>query len=107
GFDVVHAHFGLSAWPALAVSARVRALTVHGTDLRHPRTRLATRAVLPLMDLPAAVSVSLAHELPGRSARRRARVLPCGVDLVRFRALPRTQARDELGLEPDGPYLLF
>ena len=39
-FDVVHAHFGLTAWPALAVPARVRALTVHGTDLRHPRTRL-------------------------------------------------------------------
>ena len=38
-FDVVHAHFGLTAWPALAVPARVRALTVHGTDVRHPRTR--------------------------------------------------------------------
>ncbi|MFI4985668.1 MAG: hypothetical protein ACHQAV_06775, partial [Solirubrobacterales bacterium] len=23
-FDVVHAHFGLTAWPALAVAARVR-----------------------------------------------------------------------------------
>src|SRR4051794_31017237 len=42
--DVVHAHFGLSAWPALAVPARVRALTVHGTDVRHPRTRLLTAA---------------------------------------------------------------
>ena len=48
--DVVHAHFGLSAWPALAVKAKVRALTVHGTDIHHPRTRQATRAVLPLMD---------------------------------------------------------
>ena len=106
--DVVHAHFGLTAWPALAVPARVRALTVHGTDLRHPRTRLATRAVLPLMDLPAAVSAPLAQRAPGPPARARARsVLPCGVDLVRFRALPRAQARAELGLEPDGPYLLF
>jgi teichuronic acid biosynthesis glycosyltransferase TuaC len=35
-FDVVHAHFGLTAWPALAIPARVRALTVHGTDVRHP-----------------------------------------------------------------------
>ena len=50
-FDVVHAHFGLSAWPALAVRARARALTVHGTDVHHPRTRAATRAVLPFMDL--------------------------------------------------------
>ena len=105
--DVVHAHFGLTAWPALAVPTRVRALTVHGTDLRHPRTRIATRAVLPLIDLLAAVSASLAQELPGEAARRRARVLPCGVDLERFRPLDRTRARAELGLEPGRPYLLF
>jgi teichuronic acid biosynthesis glycosyltransferase TuaC len=105
-FDVVHAHFGLTAWPALAVPARVRALTVHGTDLRHPRTRLATRAVLPFVDLLAAVSASLARELPG-AASARAQVLPCGVDVERFRQLPRRQARAELGLDADRPYLLF
>ena len=106
-FDVVHAHFGLTAWPALAVPARVHALTVHGTDLRHPRTRLATRAALPLIDLLAAVSAPLAHELPGRAARRRAQVLPCGVDVECFRPLDRRRARAELGLSPGRPYLLF
>ncbi len=106
-FDVVHAHFGLTAWPALAVPARVRALTVHGTDVRHPRTRVATAAVLPLIDLLAAVSASLVRELPGRAARRRAQVLPCGVDLERFHPIPREQARAELGLDPERPYVLF
>jgi teichuronic acid biosynthesis glycosyltransferase TuaC len=106
-FDVVHAHFGLTAWPALAVRARVRALTVHGTDVRHPRTRPLTAAVLPLMDIVAAASAALARELPGRRARRRAQVLPCGVDLDRFHALPRARARAELGLDPESPYLLF
>ena len=38
-FDVVHAHFGLSGWPALAVPARTRVVTLHGTDLRHPRSQ--------------------------------------------------------------------
>jgi teichuronic acid biosynthesis glycosyltransferase TuaC len=106
-FDVVHAHFGLTAWPSLTVPARVRALTVHGSDVRHPRTRIATTAVLPWIDLLGAVSASLAHELPGRAARRRALVLPCGVDLERFRPLPRAEARAELGLDPGAPYLLF
>jgi glycosyltransferase involved in cell wall biosynthesis len=105
-FDVVHAHFGLTAWPALAVPTRVRALTVHGTDVRHPRTRLATRAVLPLIDLLAAVSAELAAELPGAGPRR-AQVLPCGVDIERFRPMSRAQARAELGLHPERPYLLF
>ncbi len=105
--DVVHAHFGLAAWPGLAAPARVRGLTVHGTDVRHPRTRVATRAALPLMDLVAAPTEELARELPGRAARRRAQVLPCGVDVERFRSLPRAEARAALGLDPAAPCLLF
>jgi teichuronic acid biosynthesis glycosyltransferase TuaC len=105
--DIVHAHYGLTAWPALAVPARVHALTVHGNDMRHPRTRMITGAALGKINLLAAVSSSLALELPGRRARARAQVLPCGVDLERFHPLPRAQARDELGLDPGKPYLLF
>jgi teichuronic acid biosynthesis glycosyltransferase TuaC len=106
-FEVVHAHFGLTAWPALAVRAQGRALTVHGTDVRHPRTRLVTRAVLPTVGLLAAVSDALVQEIPVRRARARAQVLPCGVDLERFQPLPRAQARAELRLDPQGPYVLF
>jgi glycosyltransferase involved in cell wall biosynthesis len=106
GFDVVHAHFGLTAWPALAVPARVRALTVHGTDVSHPRTRLATRAVMPLIDLPAAVSRELAGRVPG-AAHRAVAVLPCGVDLGRFHPASRAEARAALGLDAAVRYLLF
>jgi teichuronic acid biosynthesis glycosyltransferase TuaC len=105
-FDVVHAHFGLTAWPAFAVSARARALTFHGTDLVHPRTRIASRLVLPAIALPAAVSSALVSRIPGRAAARAA-VLPCGVDVERFRPLPREQARAALSLDPQRAYLLF
>jgi len=106
-FDVVHAHFGLTAWPALAVKARARALTVHGTDLSHPRTRLATWAALPTVGLLGAVSAALIQEIPGRRARARAQVLPCGVDMERFRPIPRERARAELGLDAVQPCVLF
>jgi glycosyltransferase involved in cell wall biosynthesis len=105
--DVVHAHFGLTAGPSLAVPARVHALTVHGTDLSHPRTRLLTAAALPRIDLLAAVSRELVAELPGERARRRAHVLPCGVDIERFKPIARAAARAELGLDAAGRYLLF
>lgn len=106
-FDVVHAHFGLTAWPSLAVPARVHALTVHGTDLRHPRTRLLTAAALPSIDLLAAASPALLEELPTARARDRALVLPCGVDTGRFRPIARALARTDLRLDPGGRYLLF
>jgi glycosyltransferase involved in cell wall biosynthesis len=152
-FDVVHAHFGLTAWPALVVRGAPHVVTFHGTDLVHPRTRRLSRAALPFLDLAATVSASLLRELPcpgtptatgaasggsagsgarpplhrrgpGGSAapagsgarlplrrrgaaRPRVAVLPCGVDLGRFRPLPRREARVRLGLDPAGPYLLF
>src|SRR6476619_7034340 len=43
-FDIVHAHFGLTAWPALAVDAGHRLVTLHGNDLYHPRSRPITTA---------------------------------------------------------------
>lgn len=106
-FDVVHAHFGLTAWPALALRGAPHVVTFHGTDLAHPRSGRLSRAVVPLVTLAATVSASLAELIPGAGVRRRVAVLPCGVDLGRFRPLPRREARERLGLDPDGRYLLF
>jgi glycosyltransferase involved in cell wall biosynthesis len=106
-YDVVHAHFGLSAWPALAARGAARAVTLHGTDLVHPRSRAITLAALPMLDLVATVSEPLATRLPGWALRGQTAVLPCGVDLERFRAIPRAEARRALGLEPGGRYVLF
>jgi teichuronic acid biosynthesis glycosyltransferase TuaC len=106
-FDIVHAHFGLTAWPALALRGTKHAVTLHGTDLRHPRSKRITRAALPLLDLVAAVSPELAREVPGAGGRRQVAVLPCGVDLDRFAPIPRVEARERLGLPPDEPCLLF
>jgi teichuronic acid biosynthesis glycosyltransferase TuaC len=106
-FDVVHAHFGLTAWPALSVRARARVLTLHGTDVRHPRTRQLTRAVVGRMTVVAAASASLLEEVPGRERAGAQAVLPCGVDLGRLRRIDRAEARAALGLDPTGRYLLF
>jgi glycosyltransferase involved in cell wall biosynthesis len=105
-YDVIHAHFGLSAWPALALRGAPHAVTLHGTDVRHPRTGRLTRAVLPALDLVATVSSALDAELGPRGGRRRA-VLPCGVATDRFRPIPRSEARRRLGLDPGRPRLLF
>jgi teichuronic acid biosynthesis glycosyltransferase TuaC len=107
-FDIVHAHFGLSAWPARAVPARGRVVTLHGTDLEHPRSRAITLAGLRSSDIVGVTSPALAQRIP-RWARspKHVRVLPCGVDLGRFTRIDRRDARARLGLDPDGRYVLF
>ncbi len=97
-FDVVHAHFGLTLWPARAVRADVHAVTLHGTDLAHPVSRALTLAGLRGAELPAVVSAPLAARVPGWSVRRRPTILPCGVATDRFRPLSRAGARAKLGL---------
>ncbi|HEY4278749.1 MAG TPA: glycosyltransferase [Conexibacter sp.] len=106
-FDVVHAHFGLTAWPSLVLRGAPHLVTFHGTDLAHPRSGRLSRAVVPLVTLPATVSAALAALVPGAGVTRRVAVLPVGVDTRRFRPLPRAEARASLGLDPNGRYVLF
>ena len=106
-FDVVHAHFGLTAWPAMFAPGRRRVVTLHGTDLAHPRSRAITLAALRRYDLTATVSSALAERVPRWAWPREVAVLPCGVDTGRFYPMPRAGARSALGLDPNERYLLF
>ncbi|HEX5713059.1 MAG TPA: glycosyltransferase [Solirubrobacterales bacterium] len=109
-FDLVHAHYGLAAWCARLAGARPLLITFHGTDVRHPVVgplshRLAWRA-----DLISAVSRALFEPEDGRPGLPPvpgSAVLPCGPALDRFVPIPRTEARAELGLDPDGRFLFF
>ena len=106
-FDVVHAHFGLSAWPAASVPAAVHGVTLHGTDLHHPRSRAITLAALPFLDLVGPVSDELMTRIPRGLVRGRLEVLPTGVATDRFHPIPRPEARRALGLDARGRYVLF
>jgi glycosyltransferase involved in cell wall biosynthesis len=110
-FDLVHAHYGLAGWSALAVRGAPHIVTFHGTDLSHPVVGRLSRALARRIDLPAPVSASLARlpgrGLPGAGSSFRAAVLPVGVNLDRFGRRDRAEARGRLGLDPDGRYLLF
>jgi teichuronic acid biosynthesis glycosyltransferase TuaC len=104
-FDVVHAHFGLTAWPALAADAHKRLVTLHGNDVYHPRSRRITAPALRRVDLVGVPTPGFAAKVP--RAGKTIAILPCGIDVERFRPLDRAAARKQLGLKPDGRYLLF
>jgi glycosyltransferase involved in cell wall biosynthesis len=110
-FDLVHAHYGLVGWCAQRAGARPLVVTFHGTDVRHRVVGRLSRRLAQRIDLVAGVSRALFGPesgrrglplVPGGSA-----VLPCGVDVERFRPEPRADARERLGLEANGRYLLF
>ena len=109
-FDLVHAHYGLSGWVARLAGARPLLVTFHGTDVRHPVVGPLSRWLAWRADLASAVSRALFFEEDGRPGLPPvpgSAVLPCGPELDRFGQSPRAAAREALGLDPAGRYLLF
>jgi glycosyltransferase involved in cell wall biosynthesis len=109
-YDLVHAHYGLTGWCCAAAGARPLAVTFHGTDVRHRAVGPLSRRLQHRIELSAGVSSGLFTRESGRAglgARRKVAVLPCGVDLARFRPASRAEARRRLGLDEAGRYLLF
>ena len=107
-FDVVHVHFGLVAWPALLAGLRPLVVTLHGNDLLHPKSKPVTRAALPL-HRPARRGLARVQRerARARAARGAWRSSRAASTSTRFRPIPRAEARERLGLDPAGPYLLF
>ncbi|MFL5898041.1 MAG: glycosyltransferase [Solirubrobacterales bacterium] len=109
-FDLVHAHYGLAGWVAKLAGARPLIVTFHGTDVRHHLVGHLSRRLVWRIDLVAGVSRALFEPEDGRPGLPpvpASAVLPCGPDLRRFEPIPRAQARQALGLEPEGRFLFF
>jgi glycosyltransferase involved in cell wall biosynthesis len=86
-------------------------VTFHGTDVRHRVVGPLSRRLAGRIELVAGASAALFAEEAGRPGlplgAGAIAVLPCGADLDRFAPRPRAEARERLGLDPGGRYLLF
>lgn len=118
-FDLVHAHYGLTGYLAVQQDRLPVVITFHGDDLlgtpapsggltwksrvaRALGRRAARRARANII-----VSEGMRDHLPDAVTRREAVVLPLGVDLERFRPLPREECCSRLRLDPSRFRLLF
>jgi glycosyltransferase involved in cell wall biosynthesis len=107
-YDVVHAHYGLTGWVARRAKAKPLVVTYHGTDLRHEKVRKWSRRLAKKADQAAVVSAELGNELADiKKLKRPVAVLPTGVNLDRAKPLDRTQCRNQLGIDPEGSFVLF
>lgn len=103
GFDLVHAHYGLTAAVAATQARCPVVATFHGSDLYIPWQRAVSRLAMARIRQPIFVS----ERLRRRSGTQRGEVIPCGVDTRLFRPLERAEARRELGWRQDRNVVLF
>lgn len=103
-YDLVHAHYGLSAFIAI-LQNRVKVIaTFHGSDIHNPIVRLFSFITTIYTEKNIFVSKNLMNKL---LIRRKSIIIPCGVDISKFYPIDKNTARTELGLLTGEKYVLF
>jgi glycosyltransferase involved in cell wall biosynthesis len=99
-YDIVHAHYGLSAFPACCRFRSPLVVTLHGGDVLGPTVQgRLSRFICRFADAVIVVSEEIRKRIPGI-------VIPCGVDLTVFKPYDRAEARSRLRL-PKHKYLVL
>ncbi|MHB1127159.1 MAG: glycosyltransferase [Bacillota bacterium] len=116
--EIIHAHYifptGLIALAARMVTGKPLVVTAHGTDVhlglrRNKILSLLYRMILNRSRVVITVSQDLANLLAERFslAPEKVRVINCGVDTGLFRPGDRQEARQQAGIQPGVPVVLF
>ena len=100
-FDVVHAHYGVTAVATIFRWKVPLVMTLHGSDALVGKIQpTISRFLSRIASATIVVSKTIAAKIPGD-------IIPCGVDLGCFEPKDRLAARQRLGLDPKRRYLLF
>jgi glycosyltransferase involved in cell wall biosynthesis len=115
--DILHAHYTLCGWSAvLARSRKPVILSLMGSDalgeFKNPgKTKFSSKLIvlLTLLIQPFVQSIiSKSANINKRVYRKNiTRIIPNGIDLVKFKPDNKLQFKEELGLEADKKYVLF
>jgi glycosyltransferase involved in cell wall biosynthesis len=94
-FDVVHAHYGLSAMMASFAGARPLVVSLMGSDVYGPLWLLWLVKFFSVFFWPSVIVKS--EQMMNRLGVEHAKVIPNGVDLNLFREISREEARIKMG----------
>ena len=93
-YDFIHAHYGLSG---LLASLQFRVpvvLTLHGSDVNQPFTRIFSKIASFLARKVIVVSQKMMAKL--KSSNPEVKVIPCGVSMELFKPMKKERARRKL-----------
>lgn len=103
-FDIVHAHYGISAIMATLASRKRIVVSLMGSDLFQNRV---LQILLQLFHRycwkPTIVKSQQMAETLGKGSR----IIPNGVDMERFKEIDKVKAKSDLGLDFDAKIILF
>jgi teichuronic acid biosynthesis glycosyltransferase TuaC len=114
-YDLIHAHYGFTGIVAATQRSLPVVVTFHGTDVlgrpyAGPYRRIFGRVERRLSQLLArrvAHAAVVSSLMQSMLRAPRATTVPMGIDVERFALLPRSQAREQLGLDADAPIVIF
>ena len=103
--DIVHAHFGLSAITAELQSLVPVVTTFHNGETLNWHVNL----ISSLMSLRAKHVIYVAQHIRDLSyfKARHYSIIPCGVPMEQMTIVPQSEARRQLGWDPNKKYILF
>jgi glycosyltransferase involved in cell wall biosynthesis len=104
-YDLIHAHHVYAGVIARTQWRVPVVVTHHGSEVIAEGALL--RGLCKAITCLADGSISVSQEVADALNHPRVTVIPCGIDMDRFRPMPREQARAQLGLPSDRTYLLY
>jgi len=102
-YDIVHAHYGLTALAARFANSAPRVLTLYGSDVNVAWQRWVTRMSWD----GYAARMYVSSRLAARAHDPAGIIIPNGVDFRRFTPGDRDAARSVLGARPEDRLVLF
>lgn len=102
--DVVHAHYGLSSLFANLQRMVPVVTTYHGSDINEPLVLPFSKMAIWLSAFNIFVSQSIIDIV---RPKKKYALVPCGISLEDYPLVEKIEARKEMGLKPEGKYVLF
>lgn len=104
-YDVVHAHYSLSAIVAILAGAKPLVISLMGSDVLEHSCRI--KIFLFFFRRFCSSIIVKTHEMAERLGDEHTMVIPNGVDTEMFVPLNKGDAKRAIGLNPDKHYILF